>query len=206
MGLVIYCLLWLKAVATECARLTFVWIQDSSSSSDAQLLRKFYTKLPTVRNVSVFTKNLASSPHRFESIPHSLNFQSKFWIQHFCVCLRSNKERHRHQNGCNRQQRWSLLKTVTKIFFWWNFRFLCVDIHGVFPAFLAVSKKRHKTNSSNSAVLMIIQLLHKVLFTVSALKKLRNEGALQLVVSKVGGSPNSLRVYYNPASCIIQCQ
>ena len=156
MDLVIYCLLWLKVVATECARLTFVWIQDSSSSSGAQLLRKFYIKLPTVWNVSVFTKNLASSPHRFESIPHFLNFQSKFWIQHFCVCLRSNKERHRHQNGRNRQQRWSLLKTVTKFLTWWNFCFLRVDIHGVFPACLAVSKKGTKQISSNSAVLMII--------------------------------------------------
>ena len=116
----------------------------SSSSSDAQLLRKFSTKWPTLEKVWVFTKNLASSPHRFESLPHFLNFQSKFWIQHFCVCLRSNKERHRHQNGCNRQQRWILLKTVTKFFTWWNFRFLCVDIHGVFPACLAVSKKGTK--------------------------------------------------------------
>ena len=144
MGLVIYCLLWVKAVAIECARLTFVWIQDSSSSSGARLLRKFYTKLPTFWNVSVFTRNLASSPHRFESIPHFLNFQSKFWIEHFCVCLRSNKERRRHQNGRNRQQRWSLLKTVTKCFFWWNFRFLCVDIHGVFPTCYAVRRKGAK--------------------------------------------------------------
>ena len=52
---------------------------------------------------------------------------------------------------------------------------------------------------------MIIKLLRKVLFTVSALKKLRNEEALRLAASKVEGSPSSTRVYYNLASCIIQC-
>ena len=52
---------------------------------------------------------------------------------------------------------------------------------------------------------MIIKLLRKVLFAVSALKKLRNEEALRLAASKVEGSPNSARVYYNLASCIIQC-
>ena len=116
----------------------------SSSSSDAQLLRKFSTKWPTLEKVWAFTKNLASSPHRFQSIPHFLNFQHKFRIQHFCVCLRSYKERNRHQNGCNRQQRWNLLKTVTKFFSWWNFRFLCIDIHDVFLARLAVRRKGTK--------------------------------------------------------------
>ena len=109
-----------------------------------QLLRKFSSKWPTLEKVWVFTKNLESSPHRFESIPHFLNFQHKFWIQHFWVCLRSYKERNRHQNGCNRQQRRNLLKTVTKFSSWWNFRFLCVDIHDVFLARLAVRRKGTK--------------------------------------------------------------